>query len=341
MYGSRNVCSNVTKKTFARYSFVSGMSWGFSGNLGFPLPSNWSLNQIREYQVVNGNDKFDLDHDVWRDPAKGGDPGQSTVNTDKVSSLDLFQDYVQRIYDLAVQYGKGDPNKLALEYARGSKYRDAVWAVLLGAADQGFISYVDAQKIKPIATIVDPATGYDIETFHTMATASGHYAFPKPQDPEMINDGDIAGWGGDLLTFYSDWRAEVESYASGYTYALAKLARPGVSSSFGYGDLIEDADGYLISQKLLRGMPLPQAVREHYSKTEVSFRFRNYFQQRFTNFETARILASKMLTFAASPRITAAQGYLSGNNPSPSFLPQQKIAKFCQGFAEVLITRSK
>jgi len=73
VYGSRNVCIRVSKDAGARWSFVSGMSWGFSGNLGFPLPENWSLNQINEYEFQAG---WGLDHNIWRD---GGDPGVSAV----------------------------------------------------------------------------------------------------------------------------------------------------------------------------------------------------------------------------------------------------------------------
>ncbi|MEV7623623.1 glycoside hydrolase domain-containing protein [Actinoplanes sp. NPDC089786] len=71
VYGSRNVCTRVSREVGARWSLVSGMSWGFSGNLGFPLPENWSLNQIREFDFQPG---WGLDHNVWRD---GGDPGVS------------------------------------------------------------------------------------------------------------------------------------------------------------------------------------------------------------------------------------------------------------------------
>ncbi|MDC0770907.1 glycoside hydrolase domain-containing protein [Streptomyces sp. HD] len=74
VYGSRNVCIRVSHEADARWSFVSGMSWGFSGNLGYPLPANWSLNQIREYEFQPG---WGLDHNVWRD---GGDPGVSRVS---------------------------------------------------------------------------------------------------------------------------------------------------------------------------------------------------------------------------------------------------------------------
>lgn len=74
VYGSRNVCIRVSHEGGARWSFVSGMSWGFSGNLGYPLPANWSFNQIREYEFQPG---WGLDHNVWR---SGGDPGVSAVS---------------------------------------------------------------------------------------------------------------------------------------------------------------------------------------------------------------------------------------------------------------------
>ncbi|MTK04977.1 glycoside hydrolase domain-containing protein, partial [Micromonospora sp. CP22] len=73
VYGSRNVCSRISHEVGVRWSFVSGMSWGFSGNLGFPLPENWSFNQIREYTFQPG---WGLDHNVWRN---NSDPGVSRL----------------------------------------------------------------------------------------------------------------------------------------------------------------------------------------------------------------------------------------------------------------------
>ncbi|GAA3494596.1 hypothetical protein GCM10019016_016960 [Streptomyces prasinosporus] len=46
-----------------------------TGNLGFPLPVNWSFHQIREFEFEPGRG---LDHNVWRD---GGDPGVSALTT--------------------------------------------------------------------------------------------------------------------------------------------------------------------------------------------------------------------------------------------------------------------
>ncbi len=46
-YGTRNVCTNVYKRGLARYSFVAGLSTGWSGNLGFPMPVNWPSTRSR------------------------------------------------------------------------------------------------------------------------------------------------------------------------------------------------------------------------------------------------------------------------------------------------------
>lgn len=49
IYGSRNVCTRVTNAGFSESSFVSDMSTGFSGNLGYKIPSNWAFDQFHEF----------------------------------------------------------------------------------------------------------------------------------------------------------------------------------------------------------------------------------------------------------------------------------------------------
>lgn len=48
IYGARNVCSRVSEKGYACSSFVANMSTGFSGNLGFKMPSNWAFDQFTD-----------------------------------------------------------------------------------------------------------------------------------------------------------------------------------------------------------------------------------------------------------------------------------------------------
>ncbi|MGE7869550.1 glycoside hydrolase domain-containing protein [Bacillus paramycoides] len=64
VYGSRNVCIQVSDQKYATYSFVSGMSTGFSGNLGFPLPRNWAFDQIKEYSIGSGDGSIAIDKDI-------------------------------------------------------------------------------------------------------------------------------------------------------------------------------------------------------------------------------------------------------------------------------------
>jgi peptidoglycan hydrolase-like protein with peptidoglycan-binding domain len=83
VYGSRNVCTRVSAEAGARFSFVSGMSYGFSGNLGFPMPSNWSFTQVKEFSFSASGDTFDLDNDVCRGT---GDRGAGPENVGDTST---------------------------------------------------------------------------------------------------------------------------------------------------------------------------------------------------------------------------------------------------------------
>lgn len=58
VYGTRNVCAQVTSAGYAVTSYVSNMSSGFSGNLGFKMPNNWNFDQFDEINIEDwGIDK--------------------------------------------------------------------------------------------------------------------------------------------------------------------------------------------------------------------------------------------------------------------------------------------
>ncbi|GAA3268645.1 DUF1906 domain-containing protein [Dactylosporangium vinaceum] len=180
VYGSRNVCANVTAATFARFSFVSGMSWGFSGNLGFPLPANWSFNQIKEFTVTTGSDVFDLDRDV----ARLNDKGAATVN-EPAGPAGGFIAYVQQLHDRAIAYGGDRPaDQLVMEYIRhvayggGNPVTAEGWSVLIGDYDHGFVTYVDGHPVTVQNWFADPFTGYQLGAEHMMATANAAYLKP-------------------------------------------------------------------------------------------------------------------------------------------------------------------
>lgn len=51
IYGSRNVCTRVAASGGSISSFVSDMSTGFSGNLGYKIPNDWAFDQFHENGV--------------------------------------------------------------------------------------------------------------------------------------------------------------------------------------------------------------------------------------------------------------------------------------------------
>ncbi|PGT75522.1 peptidoglycan-binding protein [Bacillus cereus] len=78
VYGARNVCIQVSEKGYAKTSFVSGMSTGFSGNLGYPLPKNWAFDQISTIKVGSGSGAIEIDNNI----KSGRDNGVSETGID-------------------------------------------------------------------------------------------------------------------------------------------------------------------------------------------------------------------------------------------------------------------
>ncbi|MFF8377034.1 glycoside hydrolase domain-containing protein [Streptomyces sp. NPDC015661] len=73
VYGPRNICQRVTDAGYAETAFVSDMSAGFSGNLGYPLPTKWAFDQISTITVGSGTGAINIDNDM----ASGRDQGQN------------------------------------------------------------------------------------------------------------------------------------------------------------------------------------------------------------------------------------------------------------------------
>jgi peptidoglycan hydrolase-like protein with peptidoglycan-binding domain len=76
VYGTRNVCIQLAALGLASKSFVAGMSSGYSGNLGFPLPPNWAFDQVATITIGTGAAAIEIDNDIY----SGRDPGQSSVD---------------------------------------------------------------------------------------------------------------------------------------------------------------------------------------------------------------------------------------------------------------------
>ncbi|GAA1021661.1 hypothetical protein Aple_072450 [Acrocarpospora pleiomorpha] len=76
VYGPRNICSRVAAAGLTSASFVSDMSTGYSGNLGYPLPQDWAFDQIATITIGSGDGRIEIDNNI----VSGRDWGQNTFD---------------------------------------------------------------------------------------------------------------------------------------------------------------------------------------------------------------------------------------------------------------------
>ncbi|CAM5615679.1 hypothetical protein SBADM41S_04662 [Streptomyces badius] len=322
---------------------ICGTARSFSGNLGIPIPANRPYNQIKEIKVTNGSDTFDLDRTV----VSGADRGQDSVNKPS-GPADSFIDYVQRLYDHAVAFpGDGNPNQLVMEFIRHEGY---------GGGDLGFPDRQVQQGVRPVRQGEgDVGHGRLRRSLHRVRAERrasdglppmGDFVSWMPSNRRAgSNEGDVAGWGGDLLTLYVDWRRAKDEFPDGRGFVQLKMAKVGVASSFGYNDLIEDADAWLLAQAVRGGRTIAQAVRDLYNGGGGLTRFGRYWAGRFNgNVTDAKFLAHNLLTAADDVEVVAAQVGLvtvrGGIKTLPAMLGHDELEPFEQGFADVLLART-
>lgn len=71
VYGTRNVCTKVCEAGLACSSFVSDMSTGYSGNLGFSIPDNWAFDQFATVTISSNGKSIEIDKDGFSGNYKG------------------------------------------------------------------------------------------------------------------------------------------------------------------------------------------------------------------------------------------------------------------------------
>ncbi|PEI86482.1 glycoside hydrolase domain-containing protein [Bacillus toyonensis] len=107
VYGARNVCIQVSEKGYAKTSFVSGMSTGFSGNLGYPLPKNWAFDQISTIKVGSGSGLIEIDNNI----KSKRDNGVKEIEKEKLSFTLQLAEMANNTYDDELKSEEEDPAK--------------------------------------------------------------------------------------------------------------------------------------------------------------------------------------------------------------------------------------
>lgn len=286
VYGPRNVCSRVSNAGYAVTSFVCDMSSGFSGNLGYPLPSNWAFDQIATITIGTGAGQIEIDKNV----ASGRDPASSSV--DPVGNYpiepnlqnNIFFQQLDTVYSLALDYANNDiymANQYTMQYFRHHKYNGLNWTVSAGPINQGFIDLVNTSLNNPPVEEVfyDRKTGIAMDAPHFFATMNS-YTFLT--DNSVIPE--FAGWAGDLMTLIGDameaWNTNPGS--SFYQVCVDKLGSS--DTTFNFRDVLADVDAANVAKMLNNSstLQLPTAMRDYYLNMQTTNeRFSEFAQNEF------------------------------------------------------------
>jgi peptidoglycan hydrolase-like protein with peptidoglycan-binding domain len=76
VYAPRLACITLSNLGLAEASFVCGMSYGFSANMGYTLPKNWAYDQISTIGVGSGAGYIEIDNNIY----SGRDEGQYAID---------------------------------------------------------------------------------------------------------------------------------------------------------------------------------------------------------------------------------------------------------------------
>lgn len=289
IYGTRNVCSRVSDKGYAISSFVGDMSTGFSGNLGFSIPSNWAFDQFATITVGTETNKIEIDKDGY----SGRDRG---IGSSELSDIEKVYNNLKDLYKYLISYKGGgikEANLLTLQYLRhlapdnlyGSDVLTTdLWAIIAGPRDFQLCMLIDTLTSfkEDDFRFKDPnnnAVLYD--TLHFAATVNALlYSVINPEfiDFDSFID-DYAGWAGDAITFAED----VRKYSLSQEQADTRICST-ISSHFELEDYYADVDAVVFANMLKEEeIPLPEMFFKYFMSNNLSTG-ESYLKKRTTEF---------------------------------------------------------
>ncbi|WBB55485.1 glycoside hydrolase domain-containing protein [Verrucosispora sp. WMMD573] len=288
VYGCRNVCRRLAALGLTTRSFVSGMSTGYSGNLGFPLPSNWAFDQISNFVLAPGTPgAVEIDNNI----VSGLDHGINSVNRERDAN-DAFYTYLRWLEARAGQWrDQGHTERSAAELVaqylryRSRKYDFAGAETTFGAIDKDFVDFAHNYAGRPDkAPLRDPVTFWDSDVEHFGATFGAVLNNTLHDDRTKVSLVDFGGWCGDLLSTLGDMVQSGVSTSDAYDWAVDHIANPSDDSFFTIGDFIADVDAMVLGMQF-RAHPtrtLSFEISEIYSDIyRAKARFDSFYSVRF------------------------------------------------------------
>jgi peptidoglycan hydrolase-like protein with peptidoglycan-binding domain len=270
VYGTRNVCATMLDQDLADAAFVAGMSTGFSGNMGFPMPAGWHYNQIVEIPTGGYPGAPAIDKDVVSSHATPVDLNEVTtppVERDGSTSgtgFDAFFEWLVRA-EVACERGLVNSSSILMplkpyatvipsfitHWLQKPKYwsdGEEGWSLYTPVLDQGnaVIARAAAEEELERLTPNKPDSQRDIA--HFAATVRGYEVWGLPGDQNDYGLGDLGGWALDLLQVWGSFlRAQQQNPALDLTaYLTGQIGVAGADGGFDWLDVVADGDAYLV-----------------------------------------------------------------------------------------------
>ncbi|WP_136193790.1 glycoside hydrolase domain-containing protein [Actinomyces procaprae] len=294
IYAPRNACQTMIDRGLAVGAYVSGMSTGYSGNMGYAMPQEWHYNQILETSADLGSgSSTPIDKVVVSrkgpsvDLAAVPGPPIEKEGANSATGFDLlFMWYVNAearcsmaINDLpdgAAKAYAADPSAFILGWLRKPTYwgnaNRGMWLVYTPEVDnQGATSARVVCENALSRGAVPPDTVLDLP--HWAVSTLAYISWGANISPAQYGYGDLGGWALDLYSVYGKW----ESSGGGadlYSWALEEIGAEG-DSVFGRADLLADVDAWLVANpgsttlfrerfRRVRSMAPNDRIREFY-----------------------------------------------------------------------------
>ncbi|MFT9231315.1 MAG: glycoside hydrolase domain-containing protein [Bifidobacterium sp.] len=314
VYGTRNVCQSLTGKGLASAVFVAGMSTGWSGNMGFPMPPAWQYNQIQETTASLGGSSIGIDKDAISSRAAAIDlasltlpPTEKDGDTPAQFGLDVLYDWIVSAEikgEKAIYAANSLLNPMNAyagfmpDYILGWLRKPTYWSdgeeksimwhtytpepatneqeVLARAAVEEALGTAGTTGSLPSVN-----TSYR-DVPHMAATCLGYRDWGVDIAANKSDAGDLGGWLLDLLQLWGSYEGSGEN-ADLSTWAAQRLGVVDADGGFAYADVLADADGWLLQKAMsgdTSGLALGNAMRSIY-QADGNQRIRNFYSSRF------------------------------------------------------------
>lgn len=290
VYATRNVCTKIIEAGLAEDAYVAGMSNGYSGNMGFRMPTAWAYNQIVETTAPGGSGEIGIDKVVVSQRSSPvavssmALPGREYDGSPTETGFDELLRWVCDVeVDLEMHAGTSDarlaPMYIALALAK-TRYRGLEWDAYFAVAT---VSTSQLTALNEAAFAIQrvglPTSRRD--AMHFAAAYEAYRCYGLPSAPDGYTWAALGGWSMDLLSLFGNWLRD-QSVDLG-TFVDHHLGVDGANAEamgFGYLDLLADADAYLVAQQS-SGNLWSERLRGGLGQDPPSRRIRRFGEARF------------------------------------------------------------